>query len=48
MIELRDPAQLIIIAKGSRLPPLLLWPLPPSRGPAETVKTGRGTSEWAG
>lgn len=48
MTELRDPAQLIIIATGSRLPPLLLWPAPPSRGPAEPVKPGRGASEWAG
>lgn len=48
MTELRDPAQLIIIATGSRLPPLLLWPIPPSRSPAQPVKPRREASEWAG
>lgn len=48
MTELRDPVQLIIIATGSALPLLLLWPVPPSKGPAETAKPGRGASEWAG
>lgn len=48
MTELRDPAQLIIIAMGSCLLPLLLWLVPPSRGPVEPVKPRRGASEWAG
>lgn len=48
MTELRDPVQLIIIAMGSSLLPLLLWLVPPSRGPAEPVKPRRGASEWAG
>lgn len=48
MTELRDLVQLIIIAMGSRLPPLLLWPVPPSKGPAETAKPRQGASEWVG
>lgn len=48
MTELRDPAQLSIIAMGSCLPPRLLWPVPPSKGPAEPVKPRIGDSEWAG
>lgn len=48
MTELRDLVQLIIIAMGSHLPSLLLWPVPPSRGLAEPVKPKQGASEWAG
>lgn len=48
MTELGDPAQLIIIARGSRLFPPLPWLVPPSWSPAESVKPRRAASEWAG
>ncbi|GLD58594.1 uncharacterized protein AKAME5_001069300 [Lates japonicus] len=47
MTEPRDPAQLIIIATGSCLPPLLPWPrAPPSKGPAEPREAQAGGYLW--
>lgn len=48
MTELRDPAQLIIIATGSCLPPLLLWPRTSIQGSSRAAEAQAGASEWAG